>query len=271
MYANWLWHRSLQLIVDAGEGLQLALSSNVFSPSCVAITHGHSDHVLGLPGLIGARRFGKGANDKALTVIYPEASRGVTAVREWLGIAYVDVAFPVSWVRAEPGFVHPMAKGRTLEAFGVRHTADEPALGYRVVETRRRLRDEFAHLSQTEVEALALQGKRGELLEDVRHIVFAHSGDAMPIDPDLVRGADVLVHDATFLNHADRREPIHATSEEAFDVARAGGVGTLLLHHLSVRYDRAEAVSTLRRQLDHSRFEGECWWLDESTFVDLRR
>ena len=85
MYANWLWHRPLQLLVDAGEGLQLALGANVFSPSCLAITHGHSDHVLGLPGLIGARRFGKGATDKPLAVIYPDGSRGVAAVRQVLG------------------------------------------------------------------------------------------------------------------------------------------------------------------------------------------
>ena len=52
MYSNWLWHRPLQLVVDAGEGLQLALGTNVFSPSVLAISHGHSDHVLGLPGFI---------------------------------------------------------------------------------------------------------------------------------------------------------------------------------------------------------------------------
>ena len=140
-----------------------------------------------------------------------------------------------------------------------------------MVETRRRLRGEFAHLPQSDVKSLARQGKRDELLEDVRHIVFAHSGDAMPIEPDEVRGADLLVHDATFLNDTDRREPIHATSEEAFEVARVSQVKSLLLHHLSIRYERSSVIAILRRQLAHSGFEGECWWLDEGTFVNLRQ
>jgi hypothetical protein len=41
------------------------------------------------------------------------------------------------------------------------------------------------------------------------HVRFAHTGDAMPIDPALVSGADVLVHDATFLDAEDRKWDIH--------------------------------------------------------------
>src|ERR671914_372534 len=81
LYSNWLWHRPLQLLIDAGEGLPLALGTNVFAPAVVAITHGHSDHVLGLPGFAGARRFGKGASEKPWSVIYPAGSSGVEAIR----------------------------------------------------------------------------------------------------------------------------------------------------------------------------------------------
>src|SRR5215211_5620677 len=130
MYSNWLWHRPLQLLIDAGEGLQIALGPNVFSPSVLAITHGHSDHVLGLPGLIGARRFGKGAVDKPLTIVYPEGSVGVQAVREWLGRVYADVVFPLNWVGATPGTQVTLGKTKQLEAIAVRHTQNEVALGY---------------------------------------------------------------------------------------------------------------------------------------------
>jgi ribonuclease Z len=270
MYSNWLWHRPLQLLIDAGEGMQLTLGSNVFSPSVLAITHGHSDHVLGLPGFIGARKFGKGAVDKPLTILYPEGSTGVQAIREWLGRSYAGVVFPITWVAAGPGTSVPLGKTRQLEAIAVRHT-NEPALGYRVVETRKRLKAEFAAMTQAEIAAAARLGTRNELLEDARHVVFAHSGDAMPIDPASVTNADLLVHDATFLNEPDRREPIHATTEEALEVGVRAGVKTLVLYHLSIRYDRATAIPALRAQLVSSGFSGGCWLLDEDRFVEITK
>lgn len=269
MYANWLWLRPQQLLIDAGEGLHLALGREVFAPAFVALTHGHSDHVLGLPGLLAARRFGKGARERPLRIAYPEQSRGVQAVREYLGTAFAGVVFPVTWEAVGDGTRLPLGKNLEIEAFAVRHVVGEAAVGYRVIETRRRLKAEYASLPRADVEALARSGRRDEMTQTYGHLVLAHSGDAMPIDPALAAGADLLVHDATFLDEADRREPIHATSEEAFGVARAAAAKTLVLTHLSVRYDRAQAVAALRAQAAASGFAGDAWLLDEASFIAL--
>lgn len=269
MYSNWLWHRPLQLVIDAGEGLQLALGASIFAPDIVAITHGHSDHVLGLPGFVAARRFSKGAVDKPLTVLYPAGSRGVDAVREWLARAYAGVTFPVSWTPMTDGQSAACGRTRRLEAFSVRHTDGEPALGYRVVEARRRLRAEFADRPRAEIEALARSGQRDLMTEAVRHIVFAHTGDAMPVAPSLVAAADLLVHDATFLAESDRRQLIHATTEEALGVARDAGVSRLVLQHLSIRYDRRAALPLLRSQAARFGMTGRSWLLDDSALIEL--
>ncbi len=270
LYSNWLWHQPLQLVVDAGEGLALALATNVFSPRVVALTHGHSDHVLGLPGFAGARRFGKGAQAKDWIVLHPRDSPGVEAVRQTIAQLWRGVTFPISWIPLGPHESHPLGARRSIEALPVQHVATEPAMAYRVLESRRRLKTEFAGGPATEIERLSRQHGRDFVMEEFAHVVFAHSGDAMPIEAALVAGADLLVHDATFLAADDRREPIHASSDEVFALARDAGVRALVLNHLSVRYDRPGAYATLRTQLKVSEYAGECWLLDEGEFIQLR-
>ncbi|MBM3782317.1 MAG: MBL fold metallo-hydrolase [Acidobacteria bacterium] len=268
MFSNWCWHRPLQLMIDAGEGVQLALGTHVFAVSVLAITHGHSDHVLGLPGLIAARRFSKGATDKPLTVVYPEGSRGVLAVRQWLDTAFAGVTFPVLWQPMQSGDRVALGGGRTLEATTAVHTPGEPALAYRVTEERRQLRPEFRDWTRDAIEAAARAGDRERMTEMVTHVRFAHSGDAMPLDPVWVAGADVLVHDATFLVEADRRERIHATTDEALQVAATAGVAQIVLQHLSVRYSRPSSLDALRTQVSAHPI-AHAWLLDDHRLVPL--
>ena len=270
LYSNWLWHQPLRLVIDAGEGLPLALGTNVFSPSVIAITHGHSDHVLGLPGFAGARRFGKGAPDTPWTVLYPRGSRGVEAIRRTITDLWQDVVFPITWTALEPGQSHRLNGKRALESFAVTHVPPEPAVGYRVLETRRRLKPEFADVPRSEIERLSRQHGRDQVMEEFAHVVFAHSGDAMPVEVSLVSGADMLVHDATFLEPTDRRAPIHASSREVFELAREANVRRLILNHLSIRYERSMALARLREQLTDSGYRGDCFLLDEADFVNLR-
>lgn len=269
LFSNWLWHRPLQLIVDAGEGLHLVLGSQVFALTHVLLTHGHSDHVLGLPGLLAARKFSKGDRTKPLTILYPADSPAIGHVRDLVAGLWRDVAFPVTWVPMMQGSEHTLDASHVVHAFDVQHLPTDRALGYRIGERRRRLKAEFASLASADIEALARQGRRDELTETFTHPLFVHSGDAMPIPIEWAQDADLLVHDATFLDAKDRREPTHATTEEALQVARVANVSELVLHHLSVRYDRQTVIARLAAQLVTSGFTGRCWLLDDDKLLAI--
>jgi ribonuclease BN (tRNA processing enzyme) len=107
-------------------------------------------------------------------------------------------------------------------------------------------------------------------MEDTTHVVFAHSGDSLALPPAAVAGADLLVHDATFLDAADRRAPIHASTTEAIETACRARVGALVLQHLSIRYVRPAAIRTLAQQVAASGYPGPAWLLDDAAFIDLK-
>ena len=267
--SNWLWHRPLHLLVDAGEGLHLGLDSQVLQPTHLLITHGHSDHVLGLPGLVAARRFRLGAPEKPLTVLYPDGAVGISAMRETIDALWPGEPFPVRWVPVVPGYQEPLDRRRSIDVFAADHPGADRAVGYRVRETRRRLKPAYREHPAEAIRQLAAAGRRDEAMEEYEQILFAHTGDSMPLDPGLFGGAEVLVHDATFLDPADRTLPLHATSGEAITTARNAGVKRLVLCHLSVRYERPEVIPELQRQVAELGYQGECWLLDQAELIPL--
>jgi hypothetical protein len=42
------------------------------------------------------------------------------------------------------------------------------------------------------------------------------------------------------------------------------------LHHLSIRYERGDALRRLRALVAESGFAGDCWLLDDGRMINLR-
>ncbi len=81
-----------------------------------------------------------------------------------------------------------------------------------------------------------------------RRVVLSGDTAYSPLVLEAARGAEVLVHEATFLDEERERagETAHATALEAAEIAREAEVGLLALTHLSNRYFGPEVTREAR-------------------------
>jgi ribonuclease Z len=151
-----------------------------------------------------------------------------------------------------------------LEAIPARHYAREKCLGYRIIETRKRLKEEFSRLQPEEITRIAREYGQPNLMEEFEKTVLVYSGDSAPLSETYVEGADLLLHDATFLSEKDREEPGHASVEQVLQLGREAHVGGIVLIHVSHRYSLRSVRKRVPQLIDRSRYGGPVWvqWLD---------
>ncbi len=271
LYSSFYLFRNYDLLFDCGEGCAARLDRHQFRARWVCISHYHHDHSGGLKGLFLARAYTKGSNDREMSVFYPEGSPSMERLRRWLDRDLPRLPFPLEWVRVSPGFrLRLSTEGARvpveLEAFAADHGARETCLGYRIIERRKRLRREYAGTPPREVARLARERGHDALMEDFEKPILVYSGDSDPLPVASVRGADLLVHDATFLSERDREEPGHASVEQVLSLAREAEVGGVVLVHVSHRYTLRTVRKAMPRLLERTGYEGLVWvqWLDQT-------
>jgi ribonuclease Z len=241
-----------RLLFDCGEGTQRQLLRSdigLVELEEIFLTHFHADHYLGLPGML--KTFALRGREVPLTIYGPV---GLNDLVGTLRRVFGRLTYGVSTVELEPG--ESLAReGYRIQAIAVSHGVT--ALGYALVE-----QDRPGRFDVDRADALGVPGgpargslQRGEPVtladdrvvrpEDVlgepragRTIVL--SGDTAPAASvvEAAAGADLLVHEATFLadERQRARETSHSTAGEAALAAREAGVKLLALTHVSTRY-----------------------------------
>ena len=239
-----------RMLFDCGEGTQRQLlrSVGLVELEEVFISHFHADHFLGLPGML--KTFSLRGREAPLTVYGPEGLRALfEALRPVIGRQTYDLQL----VELSPN-EELRRDGYRIAAFAVDHRVR--ALGYALLEDGRPGRFDESRARELGVTPGPDFGRlqQGEAVGDVRpeqvlgpprrgrKLVLA--GDTAPCEMTKVvaHGADLLVHEATFLHEdaARARETAHSTAREAAELAAAADVVLLALTHVSPRYSGGE-------------------------------
>lgn len=246
------------LLFDCGEGTQRQFQKSELSHmqvSKIFLTHFHGDHTYGLPGYLKTMQLNE--RTQPLHILGPPGLRRL--MDDFMRIAPLQPTFELIVTEMQPGVPVAFKEGYSVTAadgvHGIRNFAyalqeesrpgrfDKPkAIALGVPEGRL-----FGAL-QTGKTVTTPDGS--EVTPEMvlgpdrpgRKIVI--SGDTRPC-PDIIalaEGADVLIHEATYLD--EHQEPAyenrHSTAREAATVAKEAKVRTLWMHHFSPRYKERE-------------------------------
>lgn len=242
------------ILFDCGEGTQRQFQKSDLSHMAVTkifLTHFHGDHTYGLPGYLKTMQLNE--RTAPLHVFGPPGIERI--MRDFDRVAPVRPTFELTVTAMTPGEPIHFDEGYSVTAAQADHSIR--CFAYALEEDPRPGRFDKPRALELGVPEGRLFGKlqRGEAvtLEDGteitpdqvmgpprrgRKIVF--SGDTRPCQNiiQLARGADILVHEATYTDeHQDQAvENTHSTAREAAQVAKEAGVQTLWLNHYSPRY-----------------------------------
>jgi ribonuclease Z len=243
------------LLFDCGEGTQRQMMRYgvSFGLADIFFTHFHADHVIGVIGLM--RTMSLQGRTEPLRLWGPRGAQRTLKRAEEFGMDRLSFAIEITDL--EPG-QRVERKDYAIIPFAVDHRGAR-AVGYALAEDDRKGRFNPELARELGVPEGPLWGEihrgRAVTLPDGRTIEpsvlvgqkrpgrkVVVTGDTRPCDAtiDTTRGADLLVHEATFGDEeADRAvETGHSTAREAATVARDAGVESLLLTHFSARYSR---------------------------------
>lgn len=219
----------------------------------IFFTHIHSDHILGISGLV--RTMALQGRTERMRLWTPRGTAKV--LRQCLTIGGERATFPIDIQEIAADSTIDRGAYR-IETFAVDHRGTA-SLGYAIVEKIRlgRFNPELAR--ELGIPEGPLWGKihRGEsvTLDDGkiidpkvlvgesrrgRRVVI--TGDTRPAESTIAaaKDADLLVHEATFAEEECERavETGHSTAREAAMVAASAGVRRLALTHISARYSK---------------------------------
>ncbi len=231
----------LDVAFDIGLCPRIALASPF-----VALSHGHMDHVAGLPYYFSQRMFQR--MGVGTCICHPDLARSVDAMMQsWVDLEHQQTKYQV--VPLEPGAEFEIKNKITLRALEVSHTV--PALGYAIIERRNKLRAEYHDLPQEKLRELKQQGV--EITHQLEIPLVAYTGDT-EFGPFLYRDefveAPIVITECTFFEEGHRsRAKIgkHLHVEDIAQILEVWKAEAVVIIHASRRTNLGHSRDELRR------------------------
>ncbi|HLC41100.1 MAG TPA: MBL fold metallo-hydrolase [Methylomirabilota bacterium] len=198
------------LLVDCGgsplQKLQRA-KCHIAHLSRIVVTHVHPDHAYGLPALIQNLMIQKRRAPLMISCRVEHLER-LQSLLDLFGLLDREKEFPILFETVEPREGIEVARTPTfiLSASPNAHGA-MPNLAVRI-----------------------------DLRSNGRAVVYSSDTEPCEAVIRLSRGADTLIHEATFSSLDPDRSGAHSTARQAGEVAQASGVKQLILTHIDPRY-----------------------------------
>jgi len=251
-------------LFDCGEGTQKQLMKSDVSFMAIDkifISHWHADHFAGLIPMIQTMNLEK--REKPLTIFAPEAERFVSNI---LDLGYFGLRFPVKAVNVpfEGSEITKIDEDEDYEvtSIPVLHSVPTVAFCFKEKDKWNLHEDKLEEMGIKRGPWLKKLKKEGKIdykgkeinIEDVGYVKeglkVVYSGDTAPCDNiiKISRGADLLIHDGTFLEE-DVGSKAHADVKEAARLAKKAGVKRLVLTHISRRYTDPKELEEQAREV----------------------
>jgi len=251
-----LGHGEKLFLIDCGEGTQVSLRRmhiHFQRIKHIFISHLHGDHFYGLIGLISSMHLL--GRTKPLHVYGPPQLKEIIDLQ--LQASLTTLIYPLEFhpTQAETLEVNFEDDLISISSFPVLHRIPTTGFVFREKTGERRIRKEMVeslkipfHLIPPIKAGAGFTTAAGQTFEN-RELTydplpsrsFAFCADTAYFEEviPLIKGVDLLYHEATFMNNriANATEKFHSTTGQAAALALKAGVKKLIIGHYSARYD----------------------------------